>query len=141
MEIDMIPIQKASSDDENIAKCTNKPTDSSEEKLDEKSPSKTRLETSSSNKSLRPKHRSSTRKKTKDTKQSTSEMPRSNTGNLNRLHVTHHHHPSFDLTPQQWDFITNYPAHYGAANESMKTNYITEIYDRATNRFIPTTCY
>ena len=141
MEIDMIPIQKPSSDDENNAKCTNKSADNPEEKLAEKSPSKTRLEPSSSNNSLRPKRRSSTKKKTKDTKQSPSEVPRSSTGNLNRSHATHHNHPSFDLTPQQWDFINNYPAYYGTSNESMKTNYITEIYDRATNRFIPTTCY
>jgi hypothetical protein len=141
MEIEIVPIHKAPTDDENVAKCTNKPVDKPEEKLDAKTPSKTRVETSSSQESLRLKHRSNGKKKIKDTKQLSSGITRSNTANLNRIHVTQQHHPSFDLTPQQWDFINNYPAHYGGTNEYVKTNYITEIYDRATNRFIPTTCY
>jgi len=141
MEIEVIPIQKVLTDDENVVKCTKKSIDKTEEKLDAKTSSKPRLESSSSHKSLRPKQRSSLKKKSKNTKQSSPEMPRSNTANLNRLNVNHHHHPSFDLTPQQWDFINNYPANYGGSNEYVKTNYITEIYDRATNRFIPTTCY
>ena len=102
--------------------------------------SKTRLETSSSQKALRSKHRSSV-KKTKDTKQLSPTVPRSNTSNLNRSHVNHHNDPSFDLTPQQWNFINNYPANFGTSNGHIITNYITEIYDRATNRFVPTTCY
>lgn len=80
-------------------------------------------------------------KKTKEPKQLSPEVSRSNTGNFDRSHVTQPYHPSFDLTPQQWDFINNYPSNYGLSNEYVKTNYITEIYDRATNRFIPTTCY
>ncbi len=67
-------------------------------------------------------------------------MSRSNTTNFNPSHVNPHNHSMFDITPQQWDFINNYPTHYGDSNEHVKTNYITEIYDRATNRFIPTTC-
>jgi hypothetical protein len=99
--------------------------------------SEPRLETSSSShNALRPKRRSSA-KKIKDAKQVSPQVPRSNTGNLHRSQVNH---PSFGLTPQQWDFINNYPANFGGTNEHIKTKYITEIYDRATNRFIPTTC-
>jgi hypothetical protein len=117
--------------------------DKLEEKLSETNLSKTKSETglnsSSSHNSLRPKKRSST-KKIKDVKQLSTDVPRSNTSNLDNSYVNHHNHSLFDLTPQQWDFINNYPTKYGDSKEHVKTNYITEIYDRATNRFIPTTC-
>jgi len=67
-------------------------------------------------------------------------VSQSNTTNFNPPHVNHHNHSMLELTPQQWDFINNYPTQYGDSNEHVKTTYITEIYDRATNRFIPTTC-
>ena len=44
------------------------------------------------------------------------------------------------LTPQQWSLINNYTPDFYGSDQPMPTKYITEIYDRATNRFIPTTC-
>jgi hypothetical protein len=110
----------------------------SETNLSEAS-SETRLESSSSHNALRPKRQPST-KKIKDVKHLSPTVSRSNTVDLNRSHVNHYNYSTFDLTPQQWDFINNYPTNFGDSNEHVKTKYITEIYDRATNRFIPTTC-
>ncbi|CAF1408490.1 unnamed protein product [Rotaria magnacalcarata] len=57
-------------------------------------------------------------------------------------HHNHNHHHPVTLTQEQWDFINNIPSNYKGTTEHAKTKYITEIYDRATNRFIPTTrCY
>lgn len=59
----------------------------------------------------------------------------------NNPHYHHYHQHAVNLTQEQWDFINNIPMHYSkGSNEPNKTKYITEIYDRATNRFIPTTC-
>ncbi|CAF4745312.1 unnamed protein product, partial [Rotaria socialis] len=60
-------------------------------------------------------------------------------GNHHHNHNHNHHHPA-TLTQDQWDFINNIPSNYKGTTEHAKPKYITEIYDRATNRFIPTTC-
>ena len=144
IQIGIIPIETKTTNGESLSPPSVKSMEKKKEKIDgvkpSKSSSKTQLENGSSQKSLRSKQRSSM-KKTKETKQLSPDVSRSNTENFNRSHVNQTYHPSFDLTPQQWDFINNYPSHYGLSNEYVKTNYITEIYDRATNRFIPTTCY
>lgn len=44
------------------------------------------------------------------------------------------------MSEQQLDFFNQYPDNLMGTNEYQPTRYITEIYDRATNRFIPTTC-
>jgi hypothetical protein len=68
-------------------------------------------------------------------------VPRSNTMDFINSAVSQHQPPlSMDLSAQQWNFINQYPTELLGTNEHVPTKYITEIYDRATNRFIPTTC-
>lgn len=56
-------------------------------------------------------------------------------------HVQHYDPAStIALSEQQWNFLNHYPDNFFSPNEYKPTRYITEIYDRATNRFIPTTC-
>lgn len=135
-----------STDEENAAEKTNKNVDKLEKKPSTTNLSKTSSDShvgsstsSSLNKSTRSKRRSIIPER-KDVKQPSPTVVRSNTGSFNRPHITPHNHATYDLTPQQWDFINNYPAHFGDSKEHVKTKYITEIYDQATNRFIPTTC-
>ncbi|CAF0795678.1 unnamed protein product [Rotaria sordida] len=101
-------------------------------------PSPNRLPTSSSHNVLVNKNRSS-KKKINFIKPVPTQISRSKTDDFARSHGNHYHnHPSATLTPEQWNIINNMPPTYYNSNPYKKTNYITEIYDRATRRFIPT---
>ena len=73
-------------------------------------------------------------------KHSPTQMFRSDIDKL--VHSSHEHYdqPSFNLSSPQWHFLNQYPSNYHTSTEHAQVKYITEIYDRATNRFIPTTC-
>ena len=68
------------------------------------------------------------------------QIPRSNTADQLLSHMDHNISSTVTLSEQQWNFLNQYPDNLLGSNERMPTKYITEIYDRATNRFIPTTC-
>ncbi|CAF1403342.1 unnamed protein product [Rotaria sp. Silwood1] len=117
-----------------------------------------RLKPSSSHNLLIINNRSS-KPKTNDIKQVPNQIPRSKTDDLGRLHANQHHHnqhhhnqhhlnqhhlnhhSSYFLTQEQWNVINNMPTSYHGFNQHRKTNYITEIYDRATKQFVQMTCY
>jgi hypothetical protein len=147
MKIESISIKKTLSDDEIITEEVDINVGQLEEKLvaikiSKKKSNKIRLESSSSHSALPSKKRSSTKKtKTKNVKEYPSQISRSDTDNLKHSQDNNHQHPSpYVLTPQQWNVINSYPTNYYGHHQHVQINYITEIYDRATNRFIPTTC-
>ena len=111
-------------------------------KLSKKKSNKNRLQSSSSHSVLPSMKRSSTKKtKTKNVKEHPSQISRSDSSNIKHSQDNNHRHPSpYVLTPQQWNVINSYPTNYYGHHQHVQINYITEIYDRATNRFIPTTC-
>ncbi len=65
---------------------------------------------------------------------------RSQSANVDRRHVNHYNYYSPSLYNQRWNVLTYYPSNYHLPREETRTKYITEIYDKATNRFIPATC-
>jgi len=71
------------------------------------------------------------------TSRSHSQTSRSHSAHNGRRQVNY-----FSPSPstQQWNVSTYYLTNYHKSNEEKQTKYITEIYDKATNRFIPTTC-
>ncbi|CAF1493499.1 unnamed protein product [Adineta steineri] len=73
-------------------------------------------------------------------KRSSSEAPRSHPAHLGRTQVTYFDQVPYSQTIEEWDVITHYPANYRTSNEQPQGKYITEIYDKATKRFIPATC-
>jgi len=74
------------------------------------------------------------------TKRSSSETPRSHSAHNSRTHITYSNHFPYPPTNQQWNVVTYYPANQRTSKEQSQTKYITEIYDKATKRFIPATC-
>lgn len=84
--------------------------------------------------------RRSSKKKTSNDQHHSTHMRRSKTGDFDYSHIRHQDHSSINLTPEQWEFINSIPPSHSGVHENSKANYITEIYDRATKRFIPTTC-
>ncbi|CAF2622387.1 unnamed protein product [Rotaria sp. Silwood2] len=105
-------------------------------------PSSNRIQSSSSHNILVTNNRSNKRRKN-DIQQVPKQISRSKTDDLNRLHANHnfHYQSSLILTQEQWNIINNVPANYYGSNQHRKINYITEIYDGATKKFIPMTCY
>jgi hypothetical protein len=74
------------------------------------------------------------------TKRSSSETPRSQSAHNSRTHITYSNHFAYPPANQQSNVITYYPANQRTSKEQPQTKYITEIYDKATKRFIPATC-
>jgi len=130
-KIEPIPIQKQVETKESAIDTLNKHIEKLEQKVNPTNQTSQPGSASSSSSSRRSK-----RTKQRTASKEIEQLKPNKTGAV-RSQVTH---PSLDLTPQQWDFINKYPAYLGNKSEHIKTNYITEIYDRATNRFIPTTC-
>ena len=64
-------------------------------------------------------------------KPTSSHAPRSHSAHTGRTQGNHH-----NASSQQWNVSTYYPN----VKEEKPTKYITEIYDKATNRFIPANC-
>ena len=131
IKIEPIPIQKQVETKESAIDTLNKHIEKLEQKVNPTNQTSQPGSASSSSSSRRSK-----RTKQRTASKEIEQLKPNKTGAV-RSQVTH---PSLDLTPQQWDFINKYPAYLGNKSEHIKTNYITEIYDRATNRFIPTTC-
>ena len=66
-----------------------------------------------------------------------SDSSRSRSAHTPRVNI---HHSSPSSTFQQWDPTTYYPHDYYYSSEGKPIRYITEIYDKTTNRFIPANC-
>jgi hypothetical protein len=100
--------------------------------------SKSTLEVTSSNHSA-PSKRRQTTLITNIVKRPT-QASRSHSAHANRKQRSHYrfYSPS-SSSSEQWDVTTYYPANYHIFEEEKPTRYITEIYDKATNRYIPTT--
>lgn len=71
-------------------------------------------------------------------KESISHQSRSRSAHTDRKQVAHHHYHSPSVASHHWNVTTYYPKDYYKSAEP--TKYITEIYDKATNRYIPTNC-
>jgi hypothetical protein len=69
----------------------------------------------------------------------TSITKRSQSANVDRRQVNYHKYSSPTASMQQWNVITYYPTNYPVPKGETRARYITEIYDKATNRFIPAT--
>lgn len=72
-------------------------------------------------------------------KPTTYESSRSRSAHTPRTHIHQHQHHHPTSTPR-WDVTTFYPYDYYHSGNKKPTKYITEIYDKATKRFIPTNC-
>lgn len=73
-------------------------------------------------------------------KRSPSPTLRSHSAHINGKKGEHYDYTTYSTAGQKWNVITYYPKHDRKHQEHTQTKYITEIYDKATNRFIPTTC-
>ncbi len=70
-------------------------------------------------------------------KRAPTQTSRSHSAHTDRTQVNHF--PPSSST-QQWNVTTYYSANHQLSKKEKPTKYITEIYDKTTNRFIPTTC-
>ncbi|UJR21994.1 hypothetical protein I4U23_025062 [Adineta vaga] len=73
-------------------------------------------------------------------KRSSSEAPRPHTNQLGRMQVTYVDQFPYTTLDERWDIINPYPTHQRSTNDQPQRKYITEIYDKATKRFIPASC-
>jgi len=67
---------------------------------------------------------------------------RSFSANLNRAQIRYYYesYPQNPIQQQQSNAVFQYPTYYYTSDGLRRPKYITEIYDKATNRYIPTTC-
>ncbi len=103
--------------------------------------SKSNLELTSSN-HVAPSKRRQTTLITNIVKRPSSHTSRSHSAHTGHEQVNHYNmfSPPSSSSTQQWNVTTYYPPNYHTSREEKQTKYITEIYDKATNRFIQTTC-
>jgi len=142
IQIEPIPIKKITVKDKPAVKETKKNI----KKLKENIPatdvtigaSKSNFEVTSSN-HIAPSKRRQSALITNIVKRPPFYTPRSHSANTGRTQVNHYSHYPFS-SPSQWNVTTYYPTNYHKFKEEKQTKYITEIYDKATNRFIPTKC-
>ncbi|CAF0939395.1 unnamed protein product [Adineta ricciae] len=73
-------------------------------------------------------------------KRSSSEAPRPHPNPVGRMQVTYVDQFPYTTLDEQWDIITPYPSHQRSTHDQPQRKYITEIYDKATKRFIPASC-
>ncbi|CAF3861695.1 unnamed protein product [Rotaria sordida] len=73
-------------------------------------------------------------------KQTHSPSSRSQSAHTGRIKMNHYNYYSPLPATQQWEVIPYYPNNDHILQRKAQTQYITEIYDKATKRFIPITC-
>ncbi|CAF3010952.1 unnamed protein product [Rotaria sp. Silwood2] len=73
-------------------------------------------------------------------KQTNSSSSRSRSAHSDRIQMNHQNYSSPSNTAEQWEIIPYYYKNNRKLQEQKQTKYITEIYDKATKRFIPITC-
>ncbi|CAF1078351.1 unnamed protein product [Rotaria sp. Silwood1] len=73
-------------------------------------------------------------------KQNHSPSSRSHSAHAGRKHISHYKHPSTSPDAKQWEIVPYHSKNNYTFQEETPTKYITEIYDKATNRFIPIRC-
>lgn len=73
-------------------------------------------------------------------KRSSSEAPRSHVNQLGRTQVTYLDELPYTSLNEDWDIVNYYPTVQHTSNDQQPGKYITEIYDKATKRFIPASC-
>ncbi|CAF2116447.1 unnamed protein product [Rotaria magnacalcarata] len=73
-------------------------------------------------------------------KQPTSPTYRSHSTHSDRIYTNNYDHYSPSTTTEQWNDYTSCYRNDRGSQEPEQATYITEVYDKATNRFIPTTC-
>lgn len=69
-----------------------------------------------------------------------SHSSRSQSAHTDRGQTSYHSFHSPSISNPQWNVTTYYPTNHHKSNERKPTKYITEIYDKATNRYIPAKC-
>lgn len=140
MRIEKIPVKNESVEPE-IKRKVKKPKEKIRVPSKEKMIAESNIEVSSSS-HVAPSKRRSSAYITNIIKQTVSSPTRSYSAHSNRGDTSHYYDyyaPSSTHEPRN-NTSPYYYEHDRRLRERTRTRYITEIYDKATNRFIPTTC-